>query len=79
MYTPNPNASLNGTSSYETILKTHDTNPSTTRIRHPTDSSYLPSHTDTSHIRHPKSYYQLGQQSRKDYRLFLSPFKVLKK
>ena len=44
-YPSDPDTSLNDTSSYITILKTHDTNPSHTRIRHPTDNS---SPTDTS-------------------------------
>ena len=44
-YPSNPDTTLNDTSSLNTILKTHDTNPSHIRIRHPTDSS---SHTDPS-------------------------------
>ena len=46
---PYPDTSLNDTSSYKTINKFNDTNPSYTRIRHSTDSPSFPSHTDTSH------------------------------
>ena len=72
-----PDTPLNDTSSYNTINKTRDTNLPHTRIRHPTDSSSLPSFNDTSQNRHPKSQYRLRQQPRKDYRLFLSPSKIL--
>ena len=74
-YPFNPYNSLNNTSSYNTIIKTIDSNPSHTRIRLPTDSS---SHTDTFYDRHAKSLYQLRQQPQKAYRLFLPPSKVLK-
>ena len=47
-YPCNPDTSLNDTSSYITFIKTRDTNPSYTRIRHPTDSSFPPPHNDTS-------------------------------
>ena len=47
----NPDTSLNDTSSYNTIIKTRDTNPSHTRIRHPTDTSSLPSPNDSSQKR----------------------------
>ena len=73
----NPNNSLNDTSSYETITKTLDTNPSYTRIRHPTDSSSLPTPDDTPQNRTLKSHYKLRQQPRKDNRLFISPSKIL--
>ena len=73
----NPDTSLNDTSSYKTISKTHDTNPSYTRIRHPTDSSSLPTPNDTSQNRTLKSHYKFRQQPRKDYRLFLPPSKIL--
>ena len=73
----NPDTPLNDTSSNNTIDKTRDTNLSHTRIRHPTDSSSLPSSKDTSQIRHLKSHYRSRQQRRKDYRLFLSPSKSL--
>ena len=68
---------LNDTSFYNTINKTPDTNPSHTRIRHPGDSSSLPSSDDTSQSRHLKSHFRLSQQPRKDFRLFLSPSKIL--
>ena len=73
----NPDTPLNDTSSYNTINKTRDINLSHTRIRHPTDSSFLLSSNDTSQNRHLKSHYRLRQQPRKDYRLFLSPSKIL--
>ena len=73
----NPDTSLNDTSSYETISKTLDSNPSHTRIRHPTDSSSLPTPNDTSQTRTLKSHYKLQQEPRKDYRLFLLPSKIL--
>ena len=57
----NPDTSLNDTSSYITINETRDTNPSYTRIRHPTDSSFLPSSNDSSQNRHLKSHYRLRQ------------------
>ena len=63
--------------SYKTIRKTHDTNPSHTRIRHPTDSSSLPTPDDTPQNRTLKSHYKLRQQSRKDYRIFHSPSNIL--
>ena len=44
----NPDTPLNDTSSYNTVNKTPDAIPSHTRIRHPTDSSSLPSSDDTS-------------------------------
>ena len=47
------------------------------RMRHPTDSSSLPTPEDTPQNRIPKSHYKLRQQPRKDYRLFLSPSKIL--
>ena len=72
----NPNTSLNHTS-YKTITNTHDTNLSYTRIRHPTDSSSLPTTNDTPQNRTLKSHYKLRQQPRKDYALFLSPSKIL--
>ena len=72
-----PDTSLNDSSSYKLISKTHDTNPSYTRIRPPTDSSSLPTPDDTSQNRTLKSHYKLRQQQRKDYRLFLSPSKIL--
>ena len=73
----NPDITLSDTSSYKTINKTRDTNLSRTRIRHPTDSSSLPSLNDTSQNRHLKSHYRLRQQPRKNYRLFFSPSKNL--
>ena len=73
----NPNTSLSDTSSYKTNTKTHDTNPSFTRLRHPADSSSLPTLDDTPQNRTLKSHYKLRQQTRKDYRLFLSPYKIL--
>ena len=73
----NHDTPLNDTSSHNTINKTRDTNPSHTRIRHPTDSSSLPTSNDTSQNRHLKSHYRLRQQPRKDYRLFLSPSTIL--
>ena len=74
----NADTSLNDTSSYKTINKTRDTNPSYSRTRHPTDSSSRSSLNDTSQKRHLKSHDKLRPQPRKDYRLFLSPSKVLK-
>ena len=74
-YPSNRYTSLNDTSCYNTIIRFHETNPTHTRIRHPTDSS---SHTDTSYNKHLKSHYQLRQQPRKDYRPFLSLSKVSK-
>ena len=68
---------LNDTSSYNTINKTLDTNLSRTRIRQPTDSSSLPLSIDTSQNRHLESPYRLRHQRRKDYRLSLSPSKIL--
>ena len=73
----NPDTSLNDTSSYKTINKTRDTYLSYTRIRHPTDSSTLPPPKDTSQNTSLNSHYKLRQQPRKDYRLFLSPSKIL--
>ena len=48
--------------SYKTITKTHDTNPSYTRIRHPTDSSSLPTSDDKPQNRTLKSHHKLRQQ-----------------
>ena len=48
----NPDTSLKDTSSYNTINKPLDTNLSRTRIRHPTNSSFLPLSNDTSRYRH---------------------------
>ena len=59
------------------LQKTHDTNSSSTRIRHHTDSSSLPILDDTLQNKTLKSHYKLRQQPRKEYRLFLSPSKVL--
>ena len=73
----NPNDSSNDTSSYRTITKILDTNPSYARIRHPTDSPSLPTTDDTPQNRTLKTHYKLRQQPRKDYRLFLSPSKFL--
>ena len=73
----NPDISSNDASSHKIIIKTHDTNPSSTRIRHPTDSFFLPTPDDTPQNRTLKSHYKLRQQPRKDYRLFLSPSKIL--
>ena len=73
----NLDTSLNDTSSYNTINKTRDTNPSYTRIRQPTDSSSLPPPNDRSQNRSPKPHYKLGQQPRKGYRILLSPSKIL--
>ena len=72
----NPDTSLNDTSSYKTISKTHDTNPSYTRIRHPTESSSLATPDGTPQNRTLKSHYKLRQQPRKDYRLFVSPSNI---
>ena len=77
-YPYNPDTSLNDTSSYDTITKTRETNPSHTCFRHPIDSTSLPPHNDTSQNSHLKSHYKLRKQSRKDYRLFLSPSKISK-
>ena len=46
IYQRNRDTFSNDTSSYKTIIKTHDTNPSHSRIRHSTDSSFLPPSTD---------------------------------
>ena len=73
----NPDISLNDTSSHKTITKTHDTNPLYSRIRHPTDCFSLPTPDDTPQERTLKSHYNLRQQPRKDYRLFLAPSKIL--
>ena len=73
----NPDTPLSDTASYNTINKTRDTNLSLTRIHHPTDSSSLPLSNDTSQDKYLKSHYRLRQQPRKDYRLFLSPSKIL--
>ena len=73
----NPDTPLNVTSSYNTVSKTRDTNPSHTRIRHHIDSSSLPSSTETSQNIHLKSHYRVRQQSRKEFRHFLSPSKIL--
>ena len=73
----NPDSSLNDTSSYKTISKTNDTNPSYTRIRHPTDSSSLPTPNDTSQIRSFKSHYKIRQQPRNYFILLFSPSKIL--
>ena len=73
----NPDTPLNDTSSYNTFDKNRDTNLFHTRIRHPTERSSLHSSNDTSQNRHPKSHCRLGQQPRKDYRLFLSLSKIL--
>ena len=78
VYPSKPDTSLNDTLSYETLIKTHDTNPSHTRIRNSTDSSSFAPPTDTCHDRHLKSLSQVRQQPRKDYRPYLSPSKVLK-
>ena len=72
-----PDTPFNDTSSYNTINKTRDTNLSHTRIRQPNDSSSLPSSNDTSQNRHLKFHYRLRQQPRKDYRLFISPSRIL--
>ena len=77
-YPSNSYTSLNDTSSYKTNIKTRDTSPSYIRFSHPTDSASLPPHNITSQNRHLESYYKLRQQPRKDYRLFLSPSKILK-
>ena len=55
----NPDTSQNDTSSHKTISETHDTNPSHTRIRHPTGSSSLPTPNDTSQNRTLESHYLL--------------------
>ena len=52
-----PNTFLCDTSSYKTITKTHDTNLSYTRIRHPTHSSSLPTPDDRPQNRTHKSHY----------------------
>ena len=61
------------------ICKTRGTNPSHTRIRHPTTRSSLssPKIQDTSQNRQLKSHYRSRQQPRKEYRLFLSPSKIV--
>ena len=73
----NPDTPLKDTSCYNTINRTRDTNLSHTRILHPNDSSSLSSSIDTSQNRHLKSDYRTRQQPRMDYRLFLSPYRIL--
>ena len=48
------------------------------RTRHSADNSCFPSETNPSNERHLKSHYQMRQQSRKGYQLFLLPSKVSK-
>ena len=71
----NPNTSLDDISSYKTIRKTHDTNPSYTRFRHTTDSSF-PTPDETLQNRILKSHYKVRQKPQKDYKLSLSPSKI---
>ena len=66
----NPDPSLHDISSYNTINKTRDLNPSYTRSRHHTDSSSLPPSNDTSQNTHLKSQYKLRQLTTKGLQTF---------
>ena len=68
------NPPSNTTSPFKQILKAPDNNQSSDRTRHPSQNQSAPPYgTDK---RDTKTHYKSGQQSKKDYRLFIPPSKL---